>query len=221
MKLVKENIGPGIVVSLVSIPLSTALSMASLCTPMMGLSSAIYGPAIGGILGGSDYNILGPAGALVAVLSSLVNEYGQEIVPWVAIFAGIFSVGVWAANLNAYCTLIPNSVLEGFSMGVGVTIGCGQLNFALGLDNPHPKSLVENLNWTFSNLGEEFELNVFLPFLILFVSLFSLMKFLPGKPWIILIAFIGNMYGIIVNKALSSVDEEGNEVQSSIRPLLL
>jgi hypothetical protein len=47
------------------------------------------------------------------------------------------------------------------------------------------------------------------------------MKFLPGKPWIILIAFIGNMYGIIVNKALSSVDEEGNEVQSSIRPLLL
>jgi SulP family sulfate permease len=69
-KLVKENVGPGIVVSLVSIPLSTALSIASGCNPMMGLSSAVYGPAIGGILGGSNYNILGPAGALVNILSS-------------------------------------------------------------------------------------------------------------------------------------------------------
>lgn len=78
LQKIKENIGAGIVVSLVSIPLSTALSMASLCTPMMGLSAAIYGPAVGGLIGGSDYNILGPAGALVNILSRLVNENGGE-----------------------------------------------------------------------------------------------------------------------------------------------
>lgn len=36
---------------------------------MMGLSTAIYGPIAGGLLGGSNYNILGPAGALVNILS--------------------------------------------------------------------------------------------------------------------------------------------------------
>ena len=32
-KKIKENIGPGITVALVSVPLSSALSIASLCTP--------------------------------------------------------------------------------------------------------------------------------------------------------------------------------------------
>ena len=78
MQKVKENFGAGFVVSLVSIPLSTALSIASNCTPMMGLSAAVYGPAIGGLVGGSDYNILGPAGALVNILSRLVDENGGK-----------------------------------------------------------------------------------------------------------------------------------------------
>ena len=71
-----ENFGPGITVSLVSIPLSCALAIASGGTPMMGLSSAIYGPAIGGLVGGSNYNILGPAGALVNILNKLSFENG-------------------------------------------------------------------------------------------------------------------------------------------------
>lgn len=71
-----ENVGPGITVALVSIPLSCALAIASGATPMMGLSAAIYGPAIGGLVGGSNYNILGPAGALVNILHKLSYENG-------------------------------------------------------------------------------------------------------------------------------------------------
>ena len=67
----KENLLSGITVSLVSIPLSCALAIASGATPMMGLSAAIYGPAVGGLVGGSNYNILGPAGALVNILNRL------------------------------------------------------------------------------------------------------------------------------------------------------
>jgi hypothetical protein len=35
----------------------------------------------------------------------------------------------------------------------------------------------------------------FAPFLVFFITLFSLMKFLPGKPWIVPIAFVGCIYG--------------------------
>jgi MFS superfamily sulfate permease-like transporter len=134
----------------------------------------------------------------------------MEIIPWIAIVSGLMSLAVWGLSLEKYCTLIPNSVLEGFSMGVGITIGCGQLNFALGLDNKTPsKVFYENVFWSFSNIGD-LQLEVFLPFFIFFVTLFSLMKFLPGRPWIILIAVVGNLYGILVNKAIPA-----------IRPLLL
>ena len=36
---------------------------------MMGLISAIFGPGVGGLIGGSHYNVLGPAGALVNINS--------------------------------------------------------------------------------------------------------------------------------------------------------
>lgn len=67
---------------------------------MMGLSTAIYGPAIGGILGGSNYNILGPAGALVNIVSTLSNVNGVEIIPMVALFGGIMSFMVYALGFE-------------------------------------------------------------------------------------------------------------------------
>ena len=121
---------------------------------MMGLSAAIYGRALGGIYGGSNYNILGPAGALVNILNGLALENGREIIPWVALIAGLLSMTVWALKLESYCTLIPNSVLEGFSFGVAVTIGLGQLNFAMGLINPAPaKQFFLNVLWSIQNAG--------------------------------------------------------------------
>jgi MFS superfamily sulfate permease-like transporter len=41
---------------------------------------------------------------------------------------------VYALKLEQYCTMLPNSVLEGFSLGVATAIGMGQLGFAFGLD---------------------------------------------------------------------------------------
>lgn len=130
--LIKENLYSGITVALVSAPLSSALAMASGATAMMGLITAIYGPAISGVLGGSHYNILGPAGALVNILSALKAVNGTDIIPWVAFYAGLISFFVYMLKLENYCTMLPTSVLEGFSLGVATTIGLGQIGFAFG-----------------------------------------------------------------------------------------
>jgi SulP family sulfate permease len=107
---------------------------------MSGLLTACYGPIMGGLFGGSDYNILGPAGALVNVLNKLSFENGPEILPFIAIGTGIVSLIVYFLKIEVFCTIIPNSVLEGFTASVALTIGFGQLNFALGLVNPKPSS---------------------------------------------------------------------------------
>ena len=98
--LVKENFLPGVTVAMVSVPLSTALAMAAGATPMMGLMTGIYGPMIQGVLGGSHYNILGPAGALVGILSSYSTLYGAYIIPWLAVGSGLISFGIYAAGLE-------------------------------------------------------------------------------------------------------------------------
>ena len=197
MKDIKQNILPGLTVALVSVPLSTALAIASGLQPMKGLSAGIYGPLMGGLFGGSNYNILGPAGALVNVLNKFSTENGPEIVPYLAFFAGVFSMIVWLLKLEKYCMLIPVAVLEGFSFSVAIAIGFGQFNFALGLKGiPKHKEFYNNVYETFSHIGETAP-KEFVPFFILFVMLWSLLKFKPGKPWIVMIAFIGMAYGFI------------------------
>ena len=123
--IIRDNWMPGLTVSLVSVPLSTALAIASGCTPMMGLASAVFGPATGGLIGGSHYNILGPAGALVNINHALVYDYDREIIPFVTFFSGFITLLVWLFKLEQYCAMLPTSVLEGFSLGVATTIGCG------------------------------------------------------------------------------------------------
>jgi SulP family sulfate permease len=100
---------------------------------MQGLTAAVYGPLMGGLFGGSNYNILGPAGALVNILNKFSTDYGPEIIPLMAFYSGIMSMFVYLLGIEKYCMLIPLSVLEGFSFSVAVAIGFGQFNFALGL----------------------------------------------------------------------------------------
>ena len=52
----------------------------------------------------------------------------------IALVSGIIEVVVYNLKLEKYCTIIPLSVLEGFSMGVAIVIGGGQLNNALGIN---------------------------------------------------------------------------------------
>lgn len=199
MTKVKENWISGATVALVSVPLSAALAIASGCTPMMGLATAIFGPGIGGLVGGSNYNILGPAGALVNINAALVFDNGPQIIPAVAIVTGLLTLLVWVLKLERYCCLIPNSVLEGFSAGVATTIGCGQLNFALGLvPKKKYKEFYQNLAITFANVGNLDPVE-FTPFLIFFVALMSLLQWKPKVPWIIIVAIIGCLYGFLTS----------------------
>jgi SulP family sulfate permease len=99
--------------------------MAQGATAMMGLSTGIYGAGIAGVIGGSHYNILGPAGALVNIVSNLSAVNGQDIIPWVALVSGIMSFFVYLVKFENYCTMLPSSVLEGVSFGVATTIGLG------------------------------------------------------------------------------------------------
>jgi len=54
---------------MINIPLSISLAIASELGPNAGIQAAIFGPFFMGLLGGSDFNICGPAGGLASILS--------------------------------------------------------------------------------------------------------------------------------------------------------
>jgi SulP family sulfate permease len=70
LQKLKQNWKSGLTVSLVSIPLSVSLAVASGADPTMGIITAIWAGLIASIFGGSNFNIVGPTGALSGILAT-------------------------------------------------------------------------------------------------------------------------------------------------------
>lgn len=194
-KKIKENWKSGLTVSVVSIPLSISLAVAAGATPLMGVITAIWAGIAASLIGGSNFNIVGPTGALSGILVIYAIKYGIGILPLLAIIAGIMTLVVYALRWERYIVFIPSSVVHGFTLGVAFIIGLGQLNFALGLKNlPAHELLIENLEESFSHIGAvHWATLVF--FVIGFIFLFVWRKYFTKIPGAVVLAIVGILLG--------------------------
>ena len=122
-RVLLTNLKPASSVALVSISLSIALGIASGATPVHGLTTAAWGGIAGGVFGSSNYNIVGPAGALAAMLNQYATQWGPGILPWISLFSAACCAFCYKFRLQRYLLFMPKSVFEGFTIGVALLIG--------------------------------------------------------------------------------------------------
>ena len=99
----------------------------------MGIITAVWAGIVAAIFGGSNYNIVGPTGALSGMLAAFAITYGYSSLPLLAILGWSYYHSFFALRFEKYIVLIPSNVVHGFTLGVALIIGLNQLNFALGL----------------------------------------------------------------------------------------
>merc|ERR1711865_1214060 len=87
-----DNWRAGVTVALVSVPLSISLGIGSGTTPTRGLATAVFGGLSAGFFGSSDYNIIGPAGALSGMLMAYSVRWSENVLPWMSLCSGCFMV---------------------------------------------------------------------------------------------------------------------------------
>ncbi len=135
--LIRQNWRAGLTVALISVPLSIALSIASGAGPLPGLITGIWATLIASLFGGSNYNIIGAAGALTTVLFAATLAaplgLGAAVLPLLAIATGLLILIVWLLDAGRFLYYIPSSVMYGFSAGVAFLIAASQLFDATGL----------------------------------------------------------------------------------------
>ena len=68
----------GLTVAIVALPLSMAIAIASGVTPERGLYTAIVGGFLVSALGGSRFQIGGPAGAFIVLVAATVDRHGID-----------------------------------------------------------------------------------------------------------------------------------------------
>ncbi len=191
----KKNWKSGISVAMVSIPLSLSLAIAAGAPPMSGIITAAWAGLIGGIIGGSQFNIIGPAGALTGILIGYSIIYSPAILPFLAIGAGIIILIAWALEWDKYLIFVPSSVIHGFTLGVALNIGFSQLNSALGiLGLPAHESVIANITESFRHI---YLINwaAFISFIVGLLLLFIIIKYKPLWPNSIIVAILGILAG--------------------------
>ncbi len=203
---VKNNWKSGLTVALVSIPLSLSLSVASGASPSEGLITAVWAGIFAGIFGSSNYNIIGPAGALTGVLALFAFQNGPELLPSLAIITGFFILLAYLFKIQRYMVLIPRSVMVGFSTGVAVLIVISQLRSVFGLHNlENVVDPLHNLFVIFRNILS-IDLITFLIFISGVLSLYLFARLAPKIPPAIFLAPLGVGLGFLVSKNIFPIE---------------
>ena len=133
----RADLFAGLTVSVVALPLSLALAIASGVAPGRGLFTAVVAGAIVSLLGGSRYQIAGPTGAFVVVVAGVVQQFGYEGLVVATLMAGLLLIATGAMRLGTYIKYIPFPVITGFTAGIAVVIFSSQLGDILGLSLRH------------------------------------------------------------------------------------
>jgi SulP family sulfate permease len=123
----------GLTVAIVALPLSMAIGVASGVPPERALYAAIIGGVLVSVLGGSRFQIGGPAGAFIVLVSATVTQHGIDGLLIAVLMSGIFLVLVGLSGLGTLIRHIPHAVTVGFSAGIAVTIFASQLRDLAGL----------------------------------------------------------------------------------------
>src|SRR5262245_11204454 len=97
----------GAIVGVVALPLAMAFAIASGVSPDRGLYTAITAGAAISIFGGSRYQIGGPTGAMVAVLSVIVIRYGLNDLLLASFLAGLMLILMGVFRAGALIRFIP------------------------------------------------------------------------------------------------------------------
>ena len=137
----------GFTVAIVALPLSLAIAIASGVTPDRGLYTAIVGGFIVSMLGGSRFQIGGPAGAFIVLVAATVARHGLDGLILATMLSGLILLAVGLLRLGTFIKYIPYPVTVGFTSGIAVVIFATQLKELLGLTlaRPEPGPIVEKL----------------------------------------------------------------------------
>lgn len=130
----RQDLMAGLTVSIVALPLSMALAIASGAPPALGLHTAIVAGFLISMLGGSRVQIGGPTAAFIPVVFGVIAKYGYDGLIVATLMAAVMLILAGLMRLGTLVRYMPQPVITGFTAGIAVTIFSSQIKDLFGLD---------------------------------------------------------------------------------------
>jgi sulfate permease, SulP family len=211
----------GLTVAIVALPLSMAIAIACGLSPDRGLYTAIIGGFIVSALGGSRFQIGGPAGAFIVLIYSIVQRQGYDGLVLATVMAGAIMLVVGFMRWGTYIKYIPYPVTVGFTAGIATIIFASQIKELLGLDvAKEPAELVPKLEALGAAIGTIHPATVILSLLAIAIIL-GIRRLRPGWPgMLIAVAVCAALTGLLHLDVATIGSRFGGVPQSLPAPVL-
>jgi len=128
-----RDIGAGLTVGVVALPLAMAFAIASGLPPQAGLFTSITAGFLISLLGGSKVQIGGPAGAFIVIVYSIIQQNGLGGLVIATLMSGAILFVMGLLGLGTLIRFIPVAVVIGFTNAIAVLIMLSQIKDFLGL----------------------------------------------------------------------------------------
>ena len=129
-----SDIGAGLTVGVVALPLAMAFAIASGLPPQVGIFTSIIAGLLISVLGGSKVQIGGPAGAFIVIVYGIVQQSGVQGLIIASIMSGVLLFVMGLLKLGTLIRFIPVAVVIGFTNAIAVLIMLSQIKDFLGLN---------------------------------------------------------------------------------------
>ena len=187
----RQDAVAGLTVAIVALPLSMAIAIASGVSPERGLFTAIVGGFIISMLGGSRFQIGGPAGAFIVVMAATVERHGYDGLVLAVVIAGFLQIAIGLLRLGTYIKYIPYPVTIGFTAGIAVIILTSQIRDLFGLSmEREPAALLPKLVALWQALPSVSPAAVGVSLLSI-VAIVALRRYRPNWPGLLIAVVLG------------------------------
>ena len=213
----RADVMAALTVAIVALPLSMAIAIASHVAPERGLYTAIIGGFIISALGGSRFQIGGPAGAFIVLVASITDVHGLDGLFLATMMAGVILFLVGASGLGRFIRYVPHAVTIGFTAGIAVIIFASQIKdlFGLHLSGTEPGPLVSKLSALGAASGT---LNIYaLCIAAASIALISVLRiYRPQWPGLLIAVCGASLAGLFIPGAVETIASRFGGIPSSL-----
>ncbi|MBA4490218.1 SulP family inorganic anion transporter [Paracoccus sp. S1E-3] len=129
----RADVIAGVTVAMVALPLSLAIAIASGAAPQTGIITAVVAGLLISLLGGSRVQIGGPTGAFIVVVYGVIASHGFDGLVLATLMAGAILIAAAMLRAGNLIRLVPEPVINGFTIGIAIIIATSQLKDFFGL----------------------------------------------------------------------------------------
>ncbi len=196
----------GLTVAIVALPLSMAIAIASGVSPERGLYTAIIGGFLISALGGSRFQIGGPAGAFIVLVAATAHTHGLDGLLLATMMAGVFMLAAGFLRLGTYIKFIPYPVTVGFTAGIAVIIFASQLKelFGLKLTGEEPGALVDKLH-VLAEAAPSVNLSALVVAALTIGTIIGLKRLRPGWPGMLIAVLLASILAAVFTLPVETI----------------